>query len=91
MNISSIERPLLDDLLEPLSHCIYGKGEDDLLSLRAGPKLQKRIDELATKCDEGLLTDKERSEYETYIRFGNFVGILQAKAKRKGKSAVTAK
>ena len=47
-----------------------------------------RIDELADKRDEGLLTPEERTEYETYVRFGNFVAILQAKARvRRKKSA----
>lgn len=81
MNLSTPERPLLERLLEPLSRCIRGEGEQELLRLRADEVLQARIDELADKCDEGQLTPDERAEYETYIRFGNFVAILQAKAR----------
>jgi hypothetical protein len=39
------------------------------------------MDELAEKCNEGKLTPDEREEYETSIRFGNFIAILQAKAR----------
>ena len=40
---------------------------------------QARIDELADKCTEGELTHEERAEYETYVRAGTFISILQAK------------
>jgi hypothetical protein len=86
----STEQPLLDRLLEPLSRCIRGEGERELLGLRADKALQARIDELADKCDEGLLTPEERAEYETYVRFGNFVAILQAKARLHQKRSATA-
>ena len=72
---------LVDGLLEPLSRCIRGTGERDLLRLRADASVQSRIDELADKCDQGSLTPDELSEYETYVRFGNFIAILQAKAR----------
>jgi hypothetical protein len=39
------------------------------------------MDELAQKCNEGQLTPEEREEYETSIRFGNFIAILQAKSR----------
>ena len=81
MSLASAEQPLVDRLLEPLSRCIRGEGERELLNLRADTELQARIDALADKCDEGLLTPEERTEYETYVRFGNFVAILQAKAR----------
>ncbi len=81
MNQTSTERPMVDRLLEPLSRCIRGEGVRELLNLRADETLQARIDELAGKCDEGALTPDERAEYETYVRFGNFVAILQAKAR----------
>jgi hypothetical protein len=36
----------------------------------------------ADNCTEGRLTPEERDEYEAMIRVGNFVAILQAKARR---------
>jgi hypothetical protein len=44
--------------------------------------MQGRIEELADKCTEGELSPEERDEYEAMIRVGNFVAILQAKARR---------
>ena len=87
MSVASTDGVLVDRLLEPLSRCIRGQGEQELLKLRADAALQARIDELADKCDEGALTADERAEYETYVRFGNFVAVLQAKARlRRGQS-----
>jgi hypothetical protein len=40
------------------------------------------MDELAQKCNEGRLTAEEREEYETSVRFANYLAILQAKARR---------
>jgi hypothetical protein len=71
----------LDRLLEPLSRCIRGEAEAELLSLRADPQLQERIDALAEGCNEGKLSSEERSEYETFVKYGNFIAILQAKAR----------
>jgi hypothetical protein len=81
MDSEQNRQPSLDLLLDPLSKCIRGSGEKDLLNLRASPELQERIDLLASRCNEGELTSSERTEYHTYIQFGNFVAILQAKAK----------
>jgi hypothetical protein len=53
-----------------------------LIQLRADPELQARMDELADKCNEGQLTTEERDEYETSIRFANYLAIIQAKARR---------
>ena len=44
--------------------------------------MQERIEELADKSTEGMLTPEERDEYEALVRVGNFVAILQAKARR---------
>jgi hypothetical protein len=50
--------------------------------VRADAELQERMDELAEKCNEGQLTPEEREEYETSIRFANYLAILQSKARR---------
>ena len=50
-------------------------------SLRAPSEEQDRIDEPAEKCNEGTLSDGERSEYEDYVRAIHFLGIVQAKAR----------
>ena len=72
---------VLDRLLDPLSRCLTREGARELLELRADAVAQARLSELAEKCNEGLLTSEERREYETYVHLGNFIAILQAKAR----------
>lgn len=70
----------LDRMLEPVSDCLTPEVARSLVQLRADPQLQARIDELADRCTEGALTEEEKSEYETYVRAGNLIAILHAKA-----------
>jgi hypothetical protein len=71
----------IDRLVEPVVRTLTPEVARALVQLRADPKLQARMDKLAEKCNEGQLTPDERDEYETGIRFGNFIAILQAKAR----------
>ncbi|HSU54804.1 MAG TPA: hypothetical protein VLT36_12150 [Candidatus Dormibacteraeota bacterium] len=69
-------------MLEPVSDCFTKESASKLVQVRADPQLQARIDELADKCTEGELNEDERAEYETYVRAGNLISVLQAKARR---------
>ena len=69
------------NILEQLSHCLNPEAAQKLIELRADPKTQMRIDELAGKCNEGTLTPAEEEEYDAYIYAANFIGILQKKAR----------
>jgi hypothetical protein len=71
----------LDRLVEPVVRTLTPEVARALVNLRADPELQARMDTLAQRCNEGQLTPEEREEYETSIRFGNFIAILQAKAR----------
>lgn len=70
---------VLDQMLEPV---ITPDVAAKIVALRADEQTQARIDELASKCNEGLLTEDERAEYEAYVSAINFVSVLQAKARR---------
>jgi hypothetical protein len=72
----------LDRLVEPVVRTLTPEVAKAIAELRADPELQARMDELAEKSNEGELTPDERAEYETNIRFGNFLAIIQAKARR---------
>jgi len=50
--------------------------------MRATPDVQERIDQLAGKCNEGLLTPDERSEYEMFVWAGQYISGPQMKAKK---------
>ena len=69
-------------VLAAVGQCLDRQSAEALLRLRADREMQGRIEELADKCSEGRLTSGERDEYEALIRVGNFVAILQAKARR---------
>ncbi len=72
----------LDRLVEPVVRTLTPEVAKAIAELRADPELQSRMDELADRCNEGKLTPEERDEYDTNIRFGNFLAIVQAKARR---------
>jgi hypothetical protein len=53
-----------------------------LANFHADTVLQKRIEELAKKANEGELTETELAEYEGYAQANRFVALLQANAER---------
>jgi hypothetical protein len=73
---------ILDRLLEPLGDTMPVEYTRKLFELRAGPADQERIDDLADKCNEGLLTSEEREEYERYVQAIQVITVLQLKARR---------
>jgi hypothetical protein len=78
--MKTLDAPVLDRLLDPVSRILTPDVARHLVKLRFDQKAQARIDKLARKCNEGRLTDAERSEYETYVYVIDFIAILQAKA-----------
>jgi hypothetical protein len=80
--IETPETVTLERLLEPVSRCLTPEVARRIVELRANRRLQKRVDELADKCNEGRLTPEEQEEYETFIRGSRFIAILQAKARK---------
>ena len=73
---------VLDGLLDPLSRCLDAESARRLVELRVAPPVQERIDTLAERANEGLLTDDERAEYEALINTADFISILKCKASR---------
>ena len=72
---------VLDHFLEPVRQCLTREQARKLADSTADPATQALIDELARKANEGDLTDKERAEYEAFVEAGDFIAILQAKAR----------
>jgi hypothetical protein len=58
-----------------------------LVEMRAPEEAATRMNWLAERANEGLLTEDERHEYQSAVSFGNFLGLLQSKARLKLKSA----
>jgi len=72
---------ILDRFLDPVASLLTPEVAERLVRFRADADTQGRLDELAEKANEGLLSDDERREYETYISVIDFVTVLQAKAR----------
>jgi hypothetical protein len=71
----------LHQLLEPLSRSLNVEAARAIVGLRIDPSVQARIDELADRCSEGLLTEAERGEYEGFVEGVGLVNVLRAKAR----------
>jgi hypothetical protein len=52
-----------------------------IVQLRAPASTQRRMEALAAKSTAGTLTTAERDEYNACVSVGNFIAILQAKAR----------
>jgi hypothetical protein len=73
---------ILDQMLEPLVEALTPESARALAEFQAKPSIQARVDQLAAKCNEGELTEDERAEYENYVRVGNVLALIKAKARR---------
>jgi hypothetical protein len=71
----------LDRFLDPLADCLSPEVAVKVADLRADEEMQTRIDYLADRANEGLLTDDERDEYSGYLHAIDVITVLQAKAR----------
>jgi hypothetical protein len=72
----------LSRLLDPLSQTLTPEAARCLADFRVDPALQAQLDELADRCNEGLLTEAERAEYEDLVDGIALISILKSKAQR---------
>jgi hypothetical protein len=79
--VTTIARPALDRILEPVGRALNPEAARSLVELRLDTKTQAHVDRLARKCNEGKLSPKERADYETYVSAIDFVAVLQQKAR----------
>jgi len=73
---------MLGRVIAPIGRYLTPASAKEILALRADRKSKRRIEQLAAKCDEGTLTPEERAEYQVFVEVGDFVALLQAKARR---------
>jgi hypothetical protein len=71
----------LDQLLEPLAASFSPEVAAKIARLRADEAMQSRIDYLAERANEGLLSAAERDEYSGYLHAIDVIAVLQAKAR----------
>jgi hypothetical protein len=49
---------------------------------RVDAAVQARIDTLAQRANDGVLSEEERAEYEAFINAADFISILKLKTRR---------
>jgi hypothetical protein len=72
---------LLERMVEPIGRALTPVAATELLRVRADQETQRRIDELADKCNDGTLTADERAEYQEFVSLFNILTVLQARAR----------
>jgi hypothetical protein len=74
---------VLDGLLDPLGRCLDAESARRIVEFRVSPSVQERIDILAERANEGLLTGDEAVEYEALVNAADFISILKLKARQR--------
>jgi hypothetical protein len=74
---------VLDQFLDPLSRCLDVESARRVLALEVSAVVQERVDTLAERANEGLLSDGELAEYDALINAEDFVAILKLKVRRR--------
>jgi hypothetical protein len=77
---------VMDGLLGPLSRCLDPESARRIVEFRVSPAIQARVDVLAERANEGVLTPDERSEYEALINTAGFISVLKLKVQQQLKS-----
>ena len=72
----------LDMLIGPLADCLTPESARRVVAMKADRKLQARVNDLAERCQEGLLTPEEHDEYSSYVKFSTFIAVLKSKARQ---------
>jgi hypothetical protein len=79
---SAIASSVLDGFLEPLSRCLDAESARRVVEFRIDPAIQARVEVLAERANEGVLTEDERAEYAALIDAADLVAILKLKVRR---------
>jgi len=72
---------LLEQMVDPIGRVLTPESAKEILDIRADGETQRRIDELADKCNEGKLSPDELIEYQEFVSLFNILALLQARAR----------
>lgn len=72
----------LNQMLEPLSKTLSIEAAEAITALKVSPALDARIQDLAVRSNEGLLTEQEQAEYRSYVLGAEVLALLKLKARR---------
>lgn len=79
---TAYDRSAFDRATDPIFGLLAQDQARAIVEFRGNNELVRRIEELASKCNEGELTEDERAEYEGYAHANRFIAVMQAKARR---------
>lgn len=77
-----IDDSAFDRATEPLFRLLTNEQLAQLTSLVRDQRLESRVAELASKAQHDELSQKERAEYEGYVRANNLIAVVQGIARR---------
>ncbi len=77
----------LDNLLEPFSQCMDVQSALRVTEFQVDQRVQARVETLAEKANQGVLSEDEHAEYESLVNAADLISILKLKAKRRLKAA----
>jgi hypothetical protein len=75
------EADILNQVIAPDQATLPEASARSILTLRFNKQAVDRMNELAERNRQGELAEAERAELEKYQRVGNFLNLLQAKAR----------
>lgn len=79
---TSTEAAIWARLIEPDNNGLSPEAARSLLELRFSEEDRARMNELARKNNEGLLSDEERHLLESYVKVGDVLSLLHLKARK---------
>jgi hypothetical protein len=80
--VKTVKSVPLEQLMTSLGDCLTPESARRVLALKPDSMLQARVDDLAGRHSQGLLTPEEHAEYGGYVYFDTFVAILKSKARQ---------
>ena len=73
---------VLSGLLEPLARCFTRASASEISELQPDEPMRRHMETLAEKCDDGRLSAEERAEYLLLVDLGDWMALLQARARK---------
>jgi hypothetical protein len=73
--------PLPESLIDDFAKCLDEQSLRSLASLKLSVEAQQKLNELADKANDGVLSSAERDEYQAFIAASELVGLAQLRAK----------
>jgi len=79
-NVFASNPSAVDRLLDSVADCLNRESAERLARLQISPETLAKIEKLAERANEGILSDTDLAEYLEYVEAMDFVAILQSKA-----------